>query len=467
MSTTLAPGITNPIYVVTPPYTRLSAGIVTLHLLCHYLNRAGHLAYIINHPFSMLPDRALPNYISIQDSGEYSGLIAPHVTQETLDFYDQNEITPIVIYPEVYDNPFQASFFGRYVLNYPGLIAPAYTEREDFSVYYSRILANSVDSGSRTKKQADVLFMPTCDLEFWTEDSRVSRLAGTSSFYAGKLKSVHGEPADRHPVNAIEILRSTSMSREQVRDIFRRSSAFYCYEDTALAIEARLCGCPVILVPNKHFSGRLLAEVETGSLGSCIIDEPGGLEHATESVSGFRTSIEGNIVESIGQIDLLAKNWKFLVGKRRFTGGLTLGLQPRMVLLRGRVGRVLDFEIDPTTRATIAVNVREPAITDIRHPTPSGGIPERLRYRAKAPVHNLFISVRRGLWRIRRDPSDYGIAFQKIPEKRRFPRDQLRAIRRNLRKFFGTPRLPPDRTTSSLQVSNQERSKDSSQTGSN
>jgi len=40
-SDSFVPAAGNPFYIVTPQYTRISAGTTVLHLLCHYLNVAG------------------------------------------------------------------------------------------------------------------------------------------------------------------------------------------------------------------------------------------------------------------------------------------------------------------------------------------------------------------------------------------------------------------------------------------
>ena len=58
------------------------------------------------------------------------------------------------------------------------------------------------------------------------------------------------------------------MTREEVRDLFWKTEAFYCYEDSALAIEAQLCGCPTVFVANEFFYGTPLASFETGRSGS-------------------------------------------------------------------------------------------------------------------------------------------------------------------------------------------------------
>lgn len=417
----LSPDISNPFYIVSPPYTRKSAGVHALHLLCHYLNRGGHLAYMLQYPFHTLPDRSLPGSMAVQDMGEYPGMLAPPLTEDVIRYFDEQAITPIVIYPEVYDNPYNVAFFGRFILNYPGRLAPAYVQRAAFTFFYSRILADSVVGEDAP---ADVLFMPTCDLDYWTPSEGTVR-SGTC-FYAGKLKEIHNERADRHPSDAVEILRSTTMSRDEIRDIFRHSTALYCYEDTALAIEARLCGCPVVFVPNTHFNGRPLAEVETGTLGACGIDEQDGLARATATVAGFRDNLRGRMQLAVTEIDRLASFWKGLVAKEAYQGTVKLDMAPRIILFRDPPAGSVGFE-EQVEGADILPTLAARA---------DFGIPKETRPNKRRFPRDAIRAARRAIRRLRYDPSDYGIPRETRGGKGRFPRDAVRFCRRCYRRLF-------------------------------
>ncbi|WDU64838.1 hypothetical protein LRS56_10430 [Pseudomonas poae] len=183
-------------------------------------------------------------------------MIVPALTQDIIDHYDQRKLTPIVVYPEVFDNPLKASFFGRFILNYPGKLNTKYTQAADFGVAYAKTLSEFCATEFPDHPPInDILFVPTVDLDFWHYPEDDVKRQG-SCYYAGKLKGIHGETPENVPEGSIEILRSDKMSTEEVRDLFWRSEVFYCYEDTALAIEAILCGCPTVFVKNKYFEGR-------------------------------------------------------------------------------------------------------------------------------------------------------------------------------------------------------------------
>jgi hypothetical protein len=332
LSNSLFPRVDHPFLIVTPPFTTISAGVTVLHLLCHYLNLLGETAYIVHYPPLEAPLRSLPGYVSLQDQPEFpAGLLAPLITQNVLNYYDERKLTPIVIYPEVLDNPLQAKFFGRYILNYPGKLASAYKQKENFALAYSDILAKHC-----TKRYPghppviDTLFMPTSDLNFWNQSGAASRRRG-SCYYAGKLQHIHKRTPKDIPPGSIEILRSGAMTRSQIRELFWHSEVFYCYEDTALGVEALLCGCPTVFVPNDFFDGQPLGRFEHGTNGWCLAGEPGGLERAKATVCEFAPAIRALMADVPGRIANLAAQWKALAAEQDYTGSISYPFQPRMV----------------------------------------------------------------------------------------------------------------------------------------
>lgn len=323
----------NPFYIVTPPYTKVSAGVTSLHLLCHYLNLAGESAYIVQYPAAQVPIRSLPAYVTLQGQTEYpGGMIVPPLTQDIIEHYDRRKLTPIVVYPEVFDNPLRAKFFGRYILNYPGKLNTKYTEAADFGVAYAKTLADfcATEYPDHARIE-DILFVPTVDLEFWRAPDRAEKRSG-SCFYAGKLKGIHGETPENVPADSIEILRSDKMTTEEVRDLFWRTEVFYCYEDTALAIEAILCGCPTVFVRNKHFAGPPLGANETGKSGWCMSDDEGGLEQAKATIDQFAEHINSYLHDIPSQIAKLGLKWRALAVEQPYAGTIKLPLEPRIVL---------------------------------------------------------------------------------------------------------------------------------------
>ncbi|WCE93917.1 hypothetical protein [Acidithiobacillus ferriphilus] len=254
----IIPAESNPFYIVTPAYTRISAGIKILHALCHYINMIGERAFIVPHPLVLKSDRHWPYFARFSENEILNHTLnTPLLTRDIAEHHYKNELTPICIYPEVFDDPIEAPFIVRYILNYPGLLAPKYHVPHDHMVAYSHRLAQHVNT-------PEVLHLPAVDMNFFY--NKPSARSGTC-FYAGKYKEIHGGDLTILPQNSIEILRSDKMSKEEVRDIFWQSKLLYCYEDTALAIEACLCGCAVVFVPNAHLKQGAISSFEVGDDG--------------------------------------------------------------------------------------------------------------------------------------------------------------------------------------------------------
>jgi hypothetical protein len=320
----MMPPIKNPFYITAPPFRQSSAGVTVLYLLCHFLNLAGEAAYILHYLTEAAPDERLPDGISLQLQKEFpAGLLAPLVTQDVLDFYDQRRLTPVVIYPEIFDNPLNAAFFGRYLLNYPGKLAKLYEQPADFEIGYSKTL-----TGHCTAATTDTLFIPTCDLTFWTSTAAERRGA---CHYAARLQAAGLAPA-MLPAGSTEILPSPQMSRPEIREIFRHSEAFYCYEDTALAIEAQLCGCATVFVPNPLFACEILTAAELGPDGYCMAGDPAALRRAQATAGNLRATLAARIAAVPGQIAALGAKWRALATQRDYTGPLNYPFEPRLVL---------------------------------------------------------------------------------------------------------------------------------------
>lgn len=241
----------NPYYIVAARYIRTSAGIKALHYLCHALNRMGEQAFLIIHPH-------FPPYLST-----HPALNTPQLTKRIMDYHRAEGLTPITIYPEsVKGDPMKAPFIVRYVLNYAGLLGgDAEYPANEYCISYSQAIAATVPTNRQT------IFIPASDPNFFVPPAPGARRHG-ACFYAGKFKNYHGGKTLALTDGLVEIVRDRDdqQSPEQIRDLFQRCERFYCYENSALAIEAMLCGCPVVFLPNEHFTD-LIGKSEHGAEG--------------------------------------------------------------------------------------------------------------------------------------------------------------------------------------------------------
>jgi hypothetical protein len=267
INNTILEQTSNPYYIVAPSYTKYSAGISVLHLLCHHLNMKGYPSFIINLKVGIEP-KTRP------------GLVTPILDKDTAEFHIQNKKNPIVIYPDVINgNPLNANCIVRYLLNYAGLLGgDSSFEPNDMIFSYTKKIAQDGNTDQ-------VLFMPisNTDIFYPLEDQPVRK---GSCFYASKYKNFHKGALFDITKDSIEITRnlSNSQTTQEVADLLRKSEIFYAYEDTSLITEAILCGCPVVLIKNKFFDGETLAKHELGIEGCSKDSDPKNIEYAKQTI---------------------------------------------------------------------------------------------------------------------------------------------------------------------------------------
>ncbi|MBV8574788.1 MAG: hypothetical protein JOZ58_07080 [Acetobacteraceae bacterium] len=259
----------SPYYVVAPAYTRLSAGTRVLHLLCHWLNRLGRNAYMLT--FSRKDDLRIN-----------PALLTPELSPSVARHHREVGRTPIVIYPEVIKgNPLRADLVVRYVLNFPGLLGGDENYAPGEMVFgYSELLAQVASVPGQA------LHLPAVDAAVFTDQPTVPR-AG-ACHYARKLREKHGAEPFGLPPRCVEILsREDGPQPEEIAALFRRSELFYVFENTALILEACLCGCPVVMMPNPWL-GEPIADAEYGRNGIAWGNHPAEVARARETVGNMR-----------------------------------------------------------------------------------------------------------------------------------------------------------------------------------
>jgi hypothetical protein len=255
-----------PYYIVAPAYTQRSAGIRTLHLLCHWLNREGFPAYIEifgNEPAPFThPDLVTP-------------LLTPQVAADHL----VAGVTPIVVYPEIVSgNPLRAECVVRYALNFPGLLGgDKQFDAKEMVFAFSQRIADSIE------RVQGILCMPVIDTSVFHSEAPEAPRTG-SCFYARKFR-MSGRTPFGLPADSVEILNYTpdAQTPEQIARLFRRCEKFYTFEDTALVLEAGLCGCPTVIMRSDYFDAPL-ALAEFGAAGLALDDTAEQFERARQSV---------------------------------------------------------------------------------------------------------------------------------------------------------------------------------------
>jgi GT2 family glycosyltransferase len=194
--------------------------------------------------------------------------------------------TPIVVYPETLrGNPFQAAVVARYILNFPGKLGGDSTFAPSEHCYaYSETLRRAVPDAKGK------LFLPVSDPNEFSPPEHENRSG--SCFYAGKYQHIHRGELFEITKNSTEIVSNLGgvinptqpvQTRRELVDLFRKSEVMYCYENSSLALEALLCGCPVVFLPNPHFTESIGAH-ELGTFGQSWGTAPEDVQRARETV---------------------------------------------------------------------------------------------------------------------------------------------------------------------------------------
>jgi hypothetical protein len=257
----------------------------------------------------------------------------PFLYRRIVDYHYSVGLCPIVIYPEVMSlGRLNSPFRVKYLLNYSGLLAGDDDQGDDdFIIYYSEKIAESASSN----KPSSILFIPVSDPVFYRPLANSRRRDG-GVVYAGKFKYRFGGKTFPLTDGMPEITRDRpdSQTPEQIRDLFQRAEFFYCYEDSALAIEAILCGCPTVFLPNDHFPGPLGAK-ELGGLGFAVGTSPEQLAHAKATVGAARGHYL-QLLDNLGpRVDAFIEATQKLAAGRPYTKRFAEGhLRPPGLLQR-------------------------------------------------------------------------------------------------------------------------------------
>lgn len=246
----------HPYYIYTPPYTEKSAGIRVLHYLCNILNISGHEAYI-NTPIT--------NPL----------LWTPTLTNDVLVRHFSGQKKPIVIYPEVVvGTPLNMGIPVRYFLNQAGKIA-GHTNfgKNEIQISYRNAFSDDAET--------PLLTIPCSDPSVFYPPPPGTQREGRY-FYFSRLLARGGELQDiTHGVT--EISSRNPMPLEDLPELFRRAELLYCYEDGAITLEARMCGCPIVYIPNPTSLPEFPQE-DWGTMGAAWGASPEQIEHAKSTV---------------------------------------------------------------------------------------------------------------------------------------------------------------------------------------
>jgi hypothetical protein len=194
----------------------------------------------------------------------------------------QNGVETISVYDEsIIGDPLKCTVKTRWYLNRPSFLSGKLkNNRRKRSLHF--VYAHEID------KKLPRLHVNTIDFDFFLSapsfEERPLRL-----FYGGKLHSL-GIFVEK-PKNVIEIQRSGPLkqSREELRELFSRANIFYVAEDTAMVLEAAICGCSSIHLA-QYFTKPPLSQ-QDGGVG-LVESEGEGLTYSREFIERYISTLK-------------------------------------------------------------------------------------------------------------------------------------------------------------------------------
>lgn len=298
-------GLKNPYYIISPPYTRQSAGIRCLYLLARALKLKGYPSFVVSSKTDPLLDVDL-------------------LTLEYVQSHYDHGLSPIVIYPETaMGNPLNAEVVVRYLLNYAGALGgPSRYPESNYLISYGKGMQPLKGSEER------ILHIPCADTEIFYPPKVKGKRSG-KYFYASKYKNYFNLKTLPITDGMIEITRSEpdSMNQVQLAEIFRTAEVLYCYENTSISLEARLCGCPVILIPNESFT-TIIGENEIPRLGLAWGLDPQQIEYAISTVDQFYDCYQALEVTFWKQLEKIIKETQEIAKNKLYTKIVTFETLP-------------------------------------------------------------------------------------------------------------------------------------------
>lgn len=292
----------NPLYIVAPRYTSTSAGVQVLYMLCAKLRSLGYDSYIYQRPFFSI---YVPMFIKKN---------IRFLTADIRDHHFKKKLTPIVIYPETFSiKKFNAPIKVKYYLHYKNHLKKNLEDiQEDYCLTYSKNIEKKISF-----KNKKTIFFPISDPNFFIPKLNVKRSGCV--YYAGKFKYLFNGDTSDITQNMTEITRDNlnSQTKDEIRQLFQASEYFYCFEDSALAIESILCGCPVIFIPNNYFKECLGAQ-ELNGYGYSWGTNPIDIAYAKSTVHLGRNNYFLLLKKTDRDVEDFAKEIQKLAQKRKY-----------------------------------------------------------------------------------------------------------------------------------------------------
>jgi hypothetical protein len=245
-----------PYFIWAPPFDNASGGIVVMHRMAVELQKSGECVYI-NTP---VQNKKRDMVLVMEDGIPRS----------------------IAVYPEIIQgNPFGAETVVCYLLNIPGVCGGPSSindyEKTDFFYIYDRLFNSKIGL-----PEENILHCPHIDLDVFY-DKHLPRVG--RAVYRGKGKQPDHPLANYPLIGGKESFRGDE-GQARLCELLNRCSLLYVYDPaTAITDIARLCGCPVVIIPDGSYTKEEYQQHEFYAAG--------GVGWGVEEAAIARATIDG------------------------------------------------------------------------------------------------------------------------------------------------------------------------------
>lgn len=241
------------VYVYAPAIERNKAGVSVLHKFAKALREEGIECWIISHSFRAFKEDKLLE-----------------LNWEEYRKQRKRKLIPIVVYPEsIPRNILRADNCFWYLLAMPGdLLSDNYVIKGN-----PRTFAFSANLAKVWQSTGPVVHLPTINFDELDEIVSTSK-EKKPVIYGGKYLDLLGGkiPTELNSIEVLERRVSSSLDRKAFLEKIAGASVLYCFENTAVALEAIMMGTPVVFIENAKFKEFILLD-EFGGVGVTIYSD--------------------------------------------------------------------------------------------------------------------------------------------------------------------------------------------------
>ena len=230
----------------------------------------------------------------------------------TMDKFKGDLKKTIGIYPEVtYGNPFNCGHSVRLLLHLPGFHGGPLTFENDILYTHSHVF------NSRLKLPQDrVIPIPYLNLEkFYDRKMKRTRVM------AYKNKGIGHYPNPE--IKDVELIGTGfdfngDEGQEKLATILNQTQVLYCYDNiTAMAEIARLCGCPVVIIPDPAWKREEIIKSDTWHCGGIGY----GFEEKEEAIETTDAERLRDYYENEYEFKCMSALKRFIHDTQKITGG--------------------------------------------------------------------------------------------------------------------------------------------------